>query len=203
MAKRKTKKSAVPKPVGLTIDDYRKGIESGKYPQPMHSGDGRPPGWFTGDQGRAYMAEVAEIHNGFVVEVGCYMGRSMSWIAPSCIANGNTLFAVDPWENCPRCEFEAFMRDGGWLDHITIVQARSVDAAKKFDDDTVSLCFIDAWHDYESVKADIGAWWPKVKAGGVLMGHDYEDKHYGVREAVDEKFGDGVRVISGMWHVRK
>ena len=127
----------------------------------------------------------------------------MSWIAPSCIDNGNTLVAVDPWENCPRSEFEANMRGGGWLDHITIMQARSVDAAPKFDDESIDLCFIDAWHDYESVKADIDAWWPKVKVGGVLMGHDYADANYGVKRAVDEKFGDCVRVVSGMWHVRK
>ena len=203
MAKRTKKKTNAPKPTGLTLDDYLAGIKSGKYPQPMHGGDGRPPGWFTDDHGRAYMAEVAEIRNGVVVEVGCYMGRSMSWIAPSCIDNGNTLVAVDPWENCPRCEFEAFMRDGGWLDHITIMQSRSVDAAKKFDDGTVSLCFIDAWHDYESVKADIDAWWPTVKAGGVLMGHDYADGGYGVKRAVDEKFAGMVREACGMFVVRK
>ena len=186
-----------------TLDAYRAGVESGKFPQPMHTGGGRPPGWFRDDQGEVYAAEAEQVVRGTVVEVGCYMGRSLSWIAPVCIENNNALYAVDPWENCPRSEFERQMMAYGWLDHIYVMQARSVEAAERFADASVNLCFIDAWHDYENVKADIAAWWPKVTHGGGLMGHDYEDDNYGVREAVDERFADYVEVVQGLWIVRK
>lgn len=33
--------------------------------------------------------------------------------------------------------------------------------------------YLDAAHDRESTVADIRAWWPHVRPGGLLMGHDY------------------------------
>ena len=35
--------------------------------------------------------------------------------------------------------------------------------------------YIDARHDYESVKEDLEHWLPKVKLGGIVAGHDYVD----------------------------
>jgi glycosyltransferase involved in cell wall biosynthesis len=35
------------------------------------------------------------------------------------------------------------------------------------------VSYIDADHRYESVVSDIQAWWPKVRPGGILSGHDY------------------------------
>jgi predicted O-methyltransferase YrrM len=49
------------------------------------------------------------------------------------------------------------------------------------------LIFIDAGHDYESVKADIAAWYPHVRQGGIFCGHDYKHRRFtGVTRAVDE-----------------
>lgn len=49
--------------------------------------------------------------------------------------------------------------------------------------------FIDADHSYEGAKADIESWAPKVKPGGWLAGHDYENTDFpkfGVTQAVQE-----------------
>lgn len=52
------------------------------------------------------------------------------------------------------------------------------------------LVFIDAQHDYESVKLDISLWWPRVRSGGYLVLHDYGHPDLpGVKEAADEVFG--------------
>ena len=45
--------------------------------------------------------------------------------------------------------------------------------------------FIGANHTYEEVKKDLGAWYPKIKKGGWITGHDYVAD---VKKAVDEFF---------------
>jgi len=65
--------------------------------------------------------------------------------------------------------------------------------------------FIDADHSYEAVKADINAWYPKVKVGGYLCGHDFilgnpEDT---VNKAVTEIFGDDIEVSIVTWIKKK
>lgn len=67
----------------------------------------------------------------------------------------------------------------------------SISASKRFKNNSLDFVFIDAAHDYESVKADILAWLPKVKNNGILAGHDYYPEHpeyCGVYQAVHEIF---------------
>ena len=46
--------------------------------------------------------------------------------------------------------------------------------------------FIDTEHTEESVRRDIDAWWPLVKSGGFLSGHDYGVRSCpGVKKVVD------------------
>jgi hypothetical protein len=74
-----------------------------------------------------------------------------------------------------------------------IMRMYTVDAAKFFPDEYFDLIYIDADHTYEGCKADMEAWWPKLKPGGFFTGDDYSRyraKHtgvvFGVIEAVDE-----------------
>ena len=60
----------------------------------------------------------------------------------------------------------------------------SVEAARLLNDEYFDVVYIDASHDYESVKQDIHVWYPKVKKGGYLAGHDWSTDT--VRVAVKE-----------------
>lgn len=74
-------------------------------------------------------------------------------------------------------------------DRARILRKDSLEASKEFKDGTLDFVFLDADHSYESVKADIEAWLPKIKKGGLLCGHDYDNKEYaawGVKRAVGE-----------------
>ena len=66
----------------------------------------------------------------------------------------------------------------------------SVQAAAEVDRQ-FGLVFIDATHSEESVREDIKLWTPKVRSGGIVCGHDYNNKRFpGVKVAVDEYFGE-------------
>jgi len=75
----------------------------------------------------------------------------------------------------------------GHLSKVCILKERSVAASKRIDEHSLDFVYIDACHDYLSVKEDIDCWFPKVKSGGVISGHDYGTKRWpGVTKAVDE-----------------
>ena len=83
----------------------------------------------------------------------------------------------------------------------------SKQAAESFTDASLDFVYIDANHSYEACKEDIELWWPKVKTGGVMAGHDYLDGefpggNFGVKRAADEfivKANQHLFVIRALW----
>lgn len=61
----------------------------------------------------------------------------------------------------------------------------SEDAAKLYDDESIDAIYIDADHSDKAVTKDIKAWFPKVRPGGVIAGHDWG---YGGIEVAVVKF---------------
>jgi len=75
----------------------------------------------------------------------------------------------------------------------------------------IDLCFLDARHDEEGVFSDCLAWWPAIKPGGYLGGHDFSPRstppRFGVNLAV-EKFSAKIDVPYELddgtdWFIRK
>lgn len=84
-----------------------------------------------------------------------------------------------------RCEAIAEQYD----DRARLVRMTTHEASKEFPDEWLDFVFIDADHSEDAVLDDIRCWKPKVKPGGWLGGHDYNDKFRGVVRAVDQSFG--------------
>lgn len=62
----------------------------------------------------------------------------------------------------------------------------SIEAAKEIGE-ALDFVYIDGAHDYINVKADIAAWFPLVRKGGVVGGHDFSSgSHDGLIDAVVE-----------------
>jgi hypothetical protein len=135
---------------------------------------------------------------GTIVEVGSFLGRSAAFMAVEIANSGKKIrfVCVDQFTGhlgaglfdgrCSIPTFHANMARGGISHLVEAMEELSVDASKAFSDASVDFVFIDAAHDYDNVRADICAWLPKVKPGGVIAGHDYGSGWPMVRVAVQE-----------------
>ena len=176
-------------------------------------------GWFKFRQ--AYAEAVAEAQDPSVfVEVGSWKGKSAAFMGVEIANSGKeiSLLCVDHWkgsdEDAHKADpdrkrlFSLFKENIAPLikAHVQIkpIRSDSAQAAHLFEDESVDFVWIDAAHDYDSVKADIQAWWPKVKQGGTIGGDDLP--MVGVNQAVTELFPQAERVSESgwmWWRVRK
>jgi predicted O-methyltransferase YrrM len=136
------------------------------------------------------------------VEVGCKEGRTTGHILKSC-PNAKVI-AIDPWivqeatedplaETYEKWDFakieaEFWNNVGEHRDRCQMMRMVSSEAASFLGAQQLDLVFIDARHDHDSVLEDIGLWWPLVKEGGILAGHDFNHKWPGIERAVAEVF---------------
>lgn len=172
--------------------------------------------WFTFPALYRQMVRIAPAKAHFV-EVGVWKGRSAAFMAVEIINSGKTILLdlVDTWEGSPEHQdqeelatlYDTFLRNISPVrSYVNVVRMDSIEAAKRYEDNSLDFVFIDAAHEYDAVKADIQAWLPKVKPGGFLAGHDYyPDEHWsGVKMAVDEIFGvENIQTAEFCWLVRK
>lgn len=158
-------------------------------------------------------------------EIGVYKGVTTSHLLAR-FRDIEKLYCVDVWEY--RHEYEMTREEYKWRqpsdyhdafrtfqeaiaphrERVIPLKMSSEEAAKQVPDESLDFVFIDANHAYEFAKQDIGLWTPKVRAGGVIIGHDYkrsgEKPLWGVKRAVDEIFGDQVTLAaSSVWWTLK
>lgn len=131
------------------------------------------------------------------VEVGVYRGKFTQTLARR--APNMQLTGVDAWKvypgykdyECTDLESEAYLdavRRTKDYPQVKLINSWSVDASKTFEDESLDYLFIDANHSFEWVVEDMKAWIPKVKEGGIIMGHDYfvhKKLNFGVIQAVN------------------
>ena len=144
--------------------------------------------------------------NSHFVEVGSWKGRSAAFMAVEINNSGKSIKfdCVDTWEGSKTEDahqndsyvkngllYEKFLSNTEVVKHIiTPKRGDSIQMSMTYEDDSLDFVFIDGDHRYEFVKADIEAWVPKVKIGGIVSGHDY-GWCTDIRKAVHEFFGEG------------
>lgn len=157
-------------------------------------------GWF--DFQDIYDLAVGKAKNGdSFLEVGCFMGKSTAYLFEKIKESGKTIsvWVIDIFD--AECDhhrdlinengggtllqiFDNYMWELGFCPIKLIGDSKAM--VNKLKDDFFQMIFIDAAHDYESVKADLNNFYPKLKSGGIFAGHDYGEKSCGVGQAVDE-----------------
>lgn len=75
----------------------------------------------------------------------------------------------------------------------------TVRAAKSVKDGSLDFVFLDADHSYDAVKMDIQAWLPKIRVGGIFIGHDWNWPT--VKHAAQESFSDIETAEDNLWFV--
>ena len=147
------------------------------------------------------------------LEVGSFVGTTAKLAAD---AGFKQITCIDTWEGGSDPNdwinglyqregdrvYETFKANTAGLP-VTAIRTTSFDAATTFGNESQDVIFLDADHSYEAVKQDIEAWYPKVRPGGVLCGHDYNpDTYPGVKRAVHEMFrGWDIFVYDTVWMV--
>lgn len=81
------------------------------------------------------------------------------------------------------------------LDKINLIKNESTVQVREYGNFYFDIVYIDASHDYYSVKRDLDVWYPKVKRHGIICGDDYIAGWDGVIRAVNDKFPKGVNIV--------
>ena len=134
---------------------------------------------------------IAELINKYGIniyaEIGIYKGGNIRRIVRRC--PHVKYYLVDPYKANPNKKGGIYRHDQEHFDFLKSFVANniknydaewmyttSLKASKKFDDDFFDMVFIDADHSYNAVKQDIKVWLPKIKPGGIIIGHDYNNR---------------------------
>jgi hypothetical protein len=73
-----------------------------------------------------------------------------------------------------------------YRDKVELVKEKSYYAHRRFTDKSLDFVYLDGDHAYDGIIKDILNFYPKVKKGGVLGGHDCTAWYIGVLEAIKQ-----------------
>ena len=159
-------------------------------------------------------------------ELGIFDGRTHLYLLANC--PGLELIGVDVWdlpgfregpsksgEKCfcdwcnetraaRRAETVAQMRKrviretAIYKGRSVILQMTTAEAAGQVEDASLDFVFVDGDHSTEGVSADVTNWRPKLKVGGMMIGHDWNLRS--VREGVAQHF-ESQQIVLGQDHL--
>lgn len=128
---------------------------------------------------------------GKIAEIGVFRGYHAYSMYNIC--KPLELVLIDPWQSPPPSDVQL---DYKWAkigqlelerlytnvclmfnncNNVNIVRKSSLEGAALYPDNYFDWVYVDANHLYDPVMEDLKAWYPKVKKGGYLCGHDYSD----------------------------
>lgn len=151
-----------------------------------------------------------------IAEIGVRTGRNFKNMTKF---NFNNAYAIDLWTddgilshndiklsqremNSNYLKLKEYFKNN---ENVHLIKSLSVNASKQFEDCYFDLVFIDADHTYNGVWEDIVHWYPKVRSGGIVSGHDYIERKgkYGVIEAVNKYLDENKLDKSYLYITRK
>ena len=164
-------------------------------------------GWFPKENRETLEMLIKKHEIKTVIEVGCFVGLSTVFFAERC----ERVIAIDTFDaliresylgekhkEAAQDQLKTFKENTKDFNNILALKMTSEEASKLPIE--ADLIYIDAAHDYENVKKDMGLWLPK--ANKVLCGDDYTDRWPGVKKAVNES-GLNINKNQRVWYMTK
>jgi predicted O-methyltransferase YrrM len=146
-------------------------------------------GWFSYDYIYKHVVSTAQDGELFV-EVGSFKGRSSAFMAVEIANSGKKIQfdCVDTWAGSvehqagAECEVKEVVEGtlyDTFLNNMKLAEGlyrplrmTSLEAAAQYEDNSIDFLMLDGSHETEDVIADIKAFLPKMKDGGVMTGDD-------------------------------
>lgn len=167
-------------------------------------------GWFNFED--IYKDMVAMHDKGHFVEIGTYLGKSAAFMGVE-IFNSNKAIkfdTIDTFKGSPseingkhslfkHTDVYKIAKTNLTGLPVNIVIGDSIEVSKNYENESLDFVFIDGSHLYNDVKNDIKAWKKKIKKGGFIAGHDYDNTN--VKKAVTELLGDCPKSITS-WMIQ-
>ena len=147
------------------------------------------------DVERKWVGLLADSDNLTGAEIGVRRGKHAAILIDT--LDIEKLYLIDPYE-----AYEEYSVD--WATDDTLTEAETIARERlggfkctkfirEYSNDAISdisedldFVYIDGNHEYEFVKDDISNYYPLLKEGGILAGHDYNESAPGLVRAVDE-----------------
>jgi predicted O-methyltransferase YrrM len=185
----------------------------------------RIEGWLMpGEPG--YLYDLADKYipvGGLAAEVGSWKGKSTIMIATACRELSAKLLSIDTFSGNIEITTDVTKNTGVyaeahqnpdefWQNNIVknlsdlpveYLKMTSKQATRKIKNQSLDFCFLDGDHTVPVVYQDIHDYLPKVKKGGILLGHDYSlepNPKNQVKASVDKIIGaKNITLFQSIW----
>jgi predicted O-methyltransferase YrrM len=152
-----------------------------------------------------YELMIMRFNSATFVEIGTWKGQSIMYLAERVkeLNKKIKIYGVDTFKGCKEhieadiidpvllndTLYEVYLKNIEPLkEYIITIKGNSHDVYNQFEDESIDFLFIDGSHEYKDVLKDLQLWYPKVKTGGIISGHDYTWIDGRVKRAVDQFF---------------
>ena len=165
------------------------------------------PGWLDDDEARVLFAAGVRAAGGTIVEVGSMWGRSTVVLGTAAQGRCARVYAIGAHDGVVTALDGGTMRfeptwaafcdalDGaGVAEVVTPIRAHAHETEWT---DPIDLLFVDALHDYNSVRRDVTHFLPAISRRGQVAFHDYGTHFPGVKACVDEMLAQPDWTLAG------
>ncbi len=110
-----------------------------------------------------------------VLETGGFMGTTSAWLALTLESMGGGILHIAEIDPSRAAIIEARMESIRPGEDAIIHRGDVMDVIRASPDDYFDFVWLDDSHEQQHVAAEIEALWPKVKRGGLIVGHDIDE----------------------------